>query len=121
MEFPVKTGAPARQRTECAILPVFDDRTLSGATKDFDRAARGAIAKLVRAGDAPSRLGSVTLVHRTQGTAAARWLLVGCGKRTDFTAKRFTTALAAAIHALRSGGSKEATSYLGYDTGLAFR
>ena len=53
MEFPVKTGAPARQRTECAILPVFDDRQLHGATKDFDRAARGAITKLVRAGDAP--------------------------------------------------------------------
>jgi leucyl aminopeptidase len=119
MEFPVKTGAPARQRTECAILPVFDDRALHGATKDFDRAARGAITKLVRAGDAPARLGSVTLVHRTQGTAAARWLLVGCGKRADFTAKRFTTALAAAIHALRNGGSKEATSFLGYDTGLA--
>jgi leucyl aminopeptidase len=119
MDFPVKTAAPARQRTECAILPVFDDRTLSGATKEFDRAARGAIAKLVRSGDAPSRLGAVTLVHRTQGTAAARWLLVGCGKRTVFTAKRFTTALGAAIHALRSGGSKEATSYLGYDTGLA--
>jgi leucyl aminopeptidase len=119
MDFPVKTGAPARQRTECAILPVFDDRKLAGATQDFDRAARGAIAKLVRAGDAPSRLGSVTLVHRTQGTAAARWLLVGCGRRADFTAKRFTTALSAAIHALRSGGSKEATSYLGYETGLA--
>jgi leucyl aminopeptidase len=119
MDFPVKTGAPARQRTECAILPVFDDRALHGATKDFDRAARGAITKLVRAGDAASRPGSVTLVHRTQGTSAARWLLVGCGKRADFTAKRLTTALGAAIHALRSGGTKEATSFLGYDTGLA--
>ena len=113
MEFPVKTGAPARQRTECAILPVFDDRALHGATKDFDRAARGAITKLVRAGDAPSRLGSCTLVHRTQGTAAARWLLVGCGKRADFSAKRFTTALGAAIHALRSGGTQGSDELLG--------
>jgi hypothetical protein len=32
MEFPVRTGAPARQKTECAILPVFDDRQLHGAT-----------------------------------------------------------------------------------------
>jgi len=115
MEFPVKTGAPARHRTECAILPVFDDRQLHGATKDFDRAARGAIAKLVRSGDAPSRLGTCTLVHRTQGTAAARWLLVGCGKRADFTAKRLTTALGAALHALRTGATKEAVSFLGYD------
>jgi leucyl aminopeptidase len=119
MEFPVKTGAPARHRTECAILPVFDDSRLHGATKEFDRASRGSIAKLVRAGDAPSRLGSCTLVHRTQGTGAARWLLVGCGKHADFSAKRLTTALGAAINALRSGGTKEATSFLGYDTALA--
>src|SRR5215203_5070201 len=112
MEFPVKTGAPARHRTECAILPVFDERQLHGATKDFDRAARGSIAKLVRSGDAPSRLGACTLVHRTQGTAAARWLLVGCGKRADFTTKRLTTALGAAMHALRTGATKEVTSFL---------
>jgi leucyl aminopeptidase len=118
MEFPVKTGAPARHRTECAILPVFDDGQLHGATKEFDRAARGAIAKLVRAGDAPARLGSCTLVHRTQGTAAARWLLVGCGKRGEFSPKRLTTALGAAINTLRSGGTKEATSFLGYGTAL---
>jgi leucyl aminopeptidase len=115
MEFPVKTGAPARQRTECAILPLFDDRMLHGATKDFDRAARGAIAKLVRSGEAPARLGSCTLVHRTQGTAAVRWLLVGCGNRFDFSAKRLTTALAAAVNHLRGGGVKEATSFLAYD------
>ncbi len=119
MEFPVKAGAPAKQKTECAILPVFDDKELHGATKDFDRAARGAITKLIRGGDAPPRLGSVTLVHRTQGTAAARWLLVGCGRRADFTAKRLTTALAAALNSLRSGGTKEAVSFLGYDSTLS--
>ena len=108
MDFPVKTGAPTRQRTECAILPVFDDGQLRGVTKDFDGAARGAIAKLIRSGDAPARVGACTLVHRTPGTAAARWLLVGCGKRADFTAKRLTTALGAAIGTLRAYGSKGA-------------
>ena len=88
MEFPVKTGAPASQRTECAILPVFDDGQLRGATKEVDTAARGLIKQFVRAGDVTGRLGSSTLIHRTQGTAAARWLLVGCGKHADFSAKR---------------------------------
>jgi leucyl aminopeptidase len=119
MEFPVKAGAAARQRTDCAILPLFDDGQLRGATKEFDRATRGAVAKLVRAGDAPARLGATTLVHRTQGTAAARWLLVGCGKRSEFSPKRLTTALSSAIGALRNGGAREATSYLGYDTEAA--
>ena len=93
MEFPVKTGAPARQRTECAILPVFDDRALHGATNDFDRAARGAITKLVRAGDAlTSRHGDSSCIARK-----ARRRRAGCSSAAanarDFTAKRFTTAL----------------------------
>ena len=114
MEFPVKTGAPASQRTECAILPVFDDGQLHGATKELDTAARGLIKQLVRNGDASGRLGATALIHRTQGTAATRWLLVGCGKRGDFNAKRFATALGAAVNALRATGTKEAISYLGY-------
>src|SRR5262245_51206526 len=113
MEFPVKTGAPASQRTECAILPLFDDG-LRGATKELDTAARGLIKQLVRNGDASARLGATALIHRTQGTAATRWLLVGCGKAGDFNAKRFATAVGAAINALRATGTKEALSYLGY-------
>src|SRR4249920_603586 len=72
MDFPLKTGEPARQRTECAILPVFDDGELRGATKALDKAARGAIKQIVRAGDAAGRLGATALIHRTQGVAA-RW------------------------------------------------
>jgi leucyl aminopeptidase len=116
MEFPVKTGAPASQRTDCAILPVFDDGQLQGATREVDTAARGQIKQLVRNGDASGRLGSATLIHRTQGTAAERWLLVGCGKLGEFGPKRLSTALAAALQALRGSGTKEAISYLAYAT-----
>jgi leucyl aminopeptidase len=115
MDFPVKTGAPASQRTECAILPVFDDGQLRGATKEIDTASRGLIKQLVRRGDAAGRLGATAMIHRTQGTAAARWLLVGCGKHGEFGPKRLASALAPAIAALRGSGTKEAINYLAYD------
>jgi leucyl aminopeptidase len=113
MDFPLKTGEPARQRTECAILPVFDDGELRGATNALDKAARGAIKALVRGGDAAARLGATTIIHRSQGVAR-RWLLVGCGRYEDFDAKRLATALAAALGALRGSGTREALSYLAY-------
>jgi len=119
MDFPVKTGAPASQRTECAILPVFDDGQLRGATKEVDIAARGLIKQLVRGGDVTGRVGTTTLIHRTQGTAATRWLLVGCGKHSDFGAKRLAAALVAAVGALRGTGTKEAISYLAYSIASA--
>jgi leucyl aminopeptidase len=115
MEFPVKTGAPASQRTECAILPIFEDGPLRGATKEVDVAARGHVKQLVRNGDVTGRFGSSALIHRTQGTAAERWLFVGCGKQDEFSTKRFAGAFATTIQALRSSGVKEAVSYLAYD------
>src|SRR5215470_11217033 len=117
MEFPVKTGAAASQRTECAILPVFEDGQLRGATREIDTAARGVIKQLVRKGDIAGRLASTTLIHRTQGTAAARWLLVGCGKHAEFNSRRLGAALAAAVTALRNSGTREAISYLAYGVG----
>ncbi len=117
MEFPVKTGAAASQRTECAILPVFEDGQLRGATREIDTAARGVIKQLVRKGDVSGRLGATTLIHRTQGTAATRWLLVGCGKHIEFDTRRLSSALTAAIAGLRNSGTKEAISYLAYGVG----
>ena len=71
----------------------------------------------MRKGDISGRIGATTLIHRTQGTAAARWLLVGCGKHADFNARRLTSALTAAIAGLRNSGTKEAISYLAYGVG----
>ena len=113
MDFSLKTGKPARQRTQCAILPVFDDGVLRGATAEIDRSARGAIKQLVRAGDAAARLGATSVLHRATGPAR-RWLLVGCGKHADFDARRLATAVGAAISALRASGAREALSYLAY-------
>ena len=114
MEFPVKTGAPARQRTACAIVPVFEGRGLKGATKEIDLSCGGLLSQLVKSGDASSKPGDVLLVPQLQGTAADRALLVGCGKQADFDAKRVRQALLAAVRKLKSTGIKEATSYLTY-------
>ena len=77
MDFPLKTGEPARQRTECAILPVFDDGELRGATES----ARQGLARRDQA-DRPRRRrgGSARRDHvdssqpRSRGPLAARRL-----------------------------------------------
>ena len=40
MEFFVSTAAPARQRTDCAIVGVYDKGVLSAAAEELDRAHR---------------------------------------------------------------------------------
>jgi leucyl aminopeptidase len=114
MEFPIKTGAPASQKTACAILPVFDGRSLKGPTREVDLACGGMLSELLKSGDAKARLGHTLLVPRLQGAAAERVLLVGCGKQADFDAKRLCQALTAATRKLKESSLKEATSYLTY-------
>ena len=114
MEFPVKTGAPASQKTACAILPVFEGRGLKGPAREVDLSCGGLLSQLLRSGDASATLGRSLLVPQLQGTAAERALLVGCGKQADFDAKRVRQVLSTATRRLRETGLKEATSYLTY-------
>jgi leucyl aminopeptidase len=114
MEFPVKTGAPASQKTACAILPVFEGRGLKGPAREVDLSCGGLLSQLLRSGDASAALGRSLLVPQLQGTAAERALLVGCGKQADFDAKRVRQVLSTATRRLRETGLKEATSYLTY-------
>ena len=114
MDFSVKTGVPADQRTACAILPVFDER-LTGAARELDAASGGLIRRLVRSGAASSKLGSTLLVPTPSGGAAERWLLVGCGKAAEFDAKKLCRALAAAVGALKDKGVREAISYVAWE------
>ena len=117
MEFPVRTGAPASHRTACCILPVFEGYT--DVVREVDRAARGQLTKLLRAGDASGKLGGTLLVPRPAGTAAERWLLVGCGPRAEFTAKRLRAALAAAVQTLKGTGIHVAAVSTAFPHGLA--
>ncbi len=114
MEFPVRTGTAAGHRAASAILPIFEGR-LSGAAKAADDASGGLIKRLVRSGDASSKLGSTLLVPNTQGTAPERWLLVGCGKTAEFDAKKLCKALGSAVGALQDKGIKDAVSYLTWE------
>ncbi len=116
MQFAVKTGAPAEQRTACAILPLFEGGSPVGATKAFDRALKGRLRRMQQAGDALAKLGETVMIHAPGEVAADRLLLVGCGPREEFGAKQLVAAALAAAKALQRSGAKNAISYLSFET-----
>jgi leucyl aminopeptidase len=117
MQFPVKAGVGATEKTECAILPLFDGRSLSGITGTFDRAHKGQIRKLIKSGDAVSGLGKLLMIRDGRGSGAENILLVGCGPKQKFGAEQLTKATAAAADALGKTGLRSATSFLSVDSG----
>jgi leucyl aminopeptidase len=114
MKFPVRTGAPASQKTACAILPIFENHTLRGVSHDIDVSCGKTLSKLIKAGVSSAKLGQTLLVPNLTGTAADKALLVGCGKKENFNAKTLSQAVFSATTAISKIGIKEATSYLAY-------
>jgi leucyl aminopeptidase len=109
MEFRVKAGRPAKQRTGCIVVGVYQGRKLSPSGRALDDASGRALGDVLKRGDLDGELGTTLLLHGVANVAAERVLLVGLGRRREFREGSFRTALCAAITALRATGAAEAT------------
>lgn len=114
MDFFVSTGAVTRQRTECAIVGIFDKGTLSDAAEELDQRLGGRIARLVKKGDMRGKSGDLLLLADL-GAPAERVILVGLGSRASFKRKQFRRALGSAVATLAKTGARDAISYLASD------
>ncbi|WP_455199492.1 leucyl aminopeptidase [Kaarinaea lacus] len=112
MEFIVKSGSPAKQRTACVVVGVFEPRRLSPAAESLDQISDGYLSTLLRRGDIEGQLGQTLLLHSVPGTLADRVLLVGCGKEREVGDKEFKKIVASAANTLNDTGSLEGVSYL---------
>lgn len=115
MEFFVSTAAPSRQRTDCAIVGVYDKGALSDTAHALDRRIGGRIARLAKRGDIRGKAGETLLLTDIDGAASERILVVGLGARGSFKRKQYRKALASALGVLARTGARNAVSYLGLE------
>jgi leucyl aminopeptidase len=109
MEFSVKAGGLAKQRTGCIVVGVYEGRRLAPSAIELDAASGHALARLLEGGDLEGATGSTLLVHAVPKVAADRVLLVGLGPEGEFLESRYRKALASAVQALRTTGTTQAS------------
>ncbi len=112
MEFFAVNPAAARERTDCAIVGVYEKAELSAAAADLDKQSGGRIASATRNGDFRGKPGETLLLNDLKGTRAARILLVGLGSKAKFGRKQYRKALGSAVAAVIRTGARDAVSYL---------
>ncbi|MGH8542885.1 MAG: leucyl aminopeptidase [Gammaproteobacteria bacterium] len=112
MEFFATGRAPEKTRSACAIAGVFQERRLSSAAKQLDKASGGVIGRIVRRGDISGRPGDALLLTNLEGLKTPRVLLVGCGPQKSFGKRQYRKALEAALAALARTGIRDAVSFL---------
>src|SRR5690606_32616840 len=116
MEFFVTSASPSRQRTDCAIVGIYEKGTLSAAAEDLDSKLGGRIAKLAKRGDLRGKPGDSLLLADVTGVAGERVRLVGLGARGKLTRKQYRKAISGALATLGKTGARNAVSYLSLES-----
>jgi leucyl aminopeptidase len=111
MQFYATGATAARQKTACSIVGIHENAAMTAAARELDRAAGGAIGRVLRRGDFAGKAGELLPIMHARGPAE-RLLLVGLGAKKGYGRKAYRRAVAAATQWLAKGGAGDAVSYL---------
>ena len=104
MQYLLKTGDPARQRTSCLVAGVFSQRRLSDTATHLDKASKGAISRILKKGDFNGDIGDSLMLYDLPNTACERLLLIGLGEEKEFNREAYLKAVASTSKILDPGG-----------------
>ena len=101
MNFSLSLDAPLELQTPCLILPVWSGESLPPVAAAFDEQLKGLLAEIVSQDGFKAGVGETRVVH-TSGQNASRLMLLGLGKRDDFSLDRFRKALVKGARVVRT-------------------
>ena len=112
MEFSLKFNAPEKSRSACQIITVAQPRKLSRSGQQVNKASKGYLAAILKAGDMDGRPGQTLMLHSVPGSASQRILLVGVGKDSERNGRSFARVIKTITTALAGSGARDAEIYL---------
>ncbi len=108
MQFSIRALTPEKAKTACLVLAVFAGNSLARAAQAADKAAAGALRRVLAQGDLAAKAGATLLLQQIPGIAAERVLLVSLGERKEFGVPQFREALRGTAAALKGLGARDA-------------
>jgi leucyl aminopeptidase len=107
MQFSITTGDLSKQKTDCVIVGVWENKKLAPAAAVLDKAAKGALSAAAASGDLTGKIGSSLLLHHVAGITAKRVLLMGIGNEAGYDTAAYCKAITAAFKALKPTAATE--------------
>lgn len=116
MEIRALAGGLDQIHSKAAVIALFDDKTPPAEGQEIfsqlDGALGGLLKSLIDSGEIKGKTNEVTLVHTQGKIAPLRLLVVGLGKREDFSLRVVRNAAGTAARYLRKRGCLRITSLL---------
>src|ERR1700731_757378 len=108
METTVETKPYAALETEALVSYVFEESDpIQGRISEIDQSANGLLRNLAKSGELTGKSLEMTLIHAPAGLKAARLLLVGAGKREQFSSATLRKIAGAALRYLKARSVKQ--------------
>jgi leucyl aminopeptidase len=102
MQITIESKPYASLVTEAIVTPVFEaDDPIEGRVAELDQLLGGLLKKLAASGELTGKNLEFTLLHAPGGLKAARLLLVGAGKREQFSGATLRKIAGAALRSLK--------------------
>jgi leucyl aminopeptidase len=108
MQITLDTKPFAALGTDALVSYVFEEADpVQGRISELDPAANGLLRNLAKSGELTGKNLEMTLIHAPAGLKAARLLLVGAGKREQFTGATLRKIAGAALRYLKARSVKQ--------------
>ncbi len=91
MEYGTKSGNPARTRTQCLIVGVYENNKLTDTATLLDKASKGHIRKVLKRGDLNGKANQMLVLHDVPNISSPRVLLVGLGNEETADGARYVS------------------------------
>ena len=107
MQITLEAKPFATLETDALVSYVFEETDpVQGRVLELDQAANGLLRSLAKSGELTGKTLEMTLIHAPAGLKAARLLLVGAGKREQFTSATLRKIAGAALRYLKARSVK---------------
>jgi len=119
---PITASSIKKLRTQCLILPVYDEKSLPTLTRTIDAATGGQIKQLLKTGDFQGKADQTALIPCEPLKGIERIILFGCGKKSEFNASALQSSINQAIKTLsNTKATQAAIAVSDIDTPDAYR
>ncbi|EKD72735.1 MAG: hypothetical protein ACD_45C00602G0008 [uncultured bacterium] len=100
MKFQLAHGNLEKYTTDCLVVGIYEDHTLTGTAQKLDKISQGYLTQLIKKDEAPGKVGQTLLLYHVPHISAERVLLVGCGKNSSLSTQDYRRIIANSIKAL---------------------
>ncbi|MFT5561736.1 MAG: leucyl aminopeptidase, partial [Litorivivens sp.] len=106
MQFLTKTANITKSRSQCIVVGLYDDKSLTPSAEIIDAASKGYLKKVIGRGDIEGKLGQSVLLHDVAGISAPRVMLVGLGNAGTADGPKFIKLMQTLIAVLKNVPAK---------------